>query len=133
MPSHDDANMLFLMASKDLSALNVFIDSSEISEEIFGFHAQQAVEKVLKAWIAARGWQYPYGHDITALLRVLEKHSENVAMHWDFAELNPFAVQFRYEAFVDLEEKPLDRNDILERVNSLFRHVEKLISNCHDA
>jgi len=30
------------------------------ADEIFGFHAQQAVEKGLKAWICLHGIEYPF-------------------------------------------------------------------------
>lgn len=43
------------MASKDLAALRGMIDASLFADEIFGFHAQQAVEKSLKAWITVAG------------------------------------------------------------------------------
>lgn len=33
----------------------------------FGFHAQQAIEKLLKALIAARGGKYPRIHDLEKL------------------------------------------------------------------
>ncbi len=39
------ARMLVRMARKDLSALKGMMDASVFDDEIFGFHAQQAVEK----------------------------------------------------------------------------------------
>jgi HEPN domain-containing protein len=40
-------------AQNDATAAREFADNSEISDEIIGFHAQQAVEKWLKAVMAA--------------------------------------------------------------------------------
>ncbi|NIR50348.1 HEPN domain-containing protein [candidate division KSB1 bacterium] len=37
--------------------------SKMFDDEIFGFHAQQAVEKVVKAWPNLLGIVYPRTHD----------------------------------------------------------------------
>lgn len=47
------------MAHKDFSALTDMLDNAVFADEIFGFHAQQAVEKALKAWLCAHGIAYP--------------------------------------------------------------------------
>jgi HEPN domain-containing protein len=49
------ARALLAMAEKDLKALQGMGDATTFADEIFGFHAQQSVEKTLKAWIAALG------------------------------------------------------------------------------
>ena len=46
------ARMLLDAAKRETDALRVMYRSDEISDEVFGFHVQQAVEKLLKAWIA---------------------------------------------------------------------------------
>jgi hypothetical protein len=42
--------------------------NAEISDEIVGFHAQQAVEKWLKAVLGSRGVEFEYTHDLRRLL-----------------------------------------------------------------
>ena len=49
----EQARQLLLMAAKDMKAMDLMINPESIDDEIFGFHAQQAVEKSLKAWITA--------------------------------------------------------------------------------
>jgi HEPN domain-containing protein len=44
----DQAEQL-LMATKDIKTMDLMILPESIDDEIFGFHAQQAVEKSLKA------------------------------------------------------------------------------------
>jgi len=65
----DHALQMLEMAKKDHQALAHMLDANEFPEEIFGFHAQQSIEKALKAWIASRGLEYPKTHDISAMLR----------------------------------------------------------------
>lgn len=40
------------MAEKDHTALQGMLDTQIFADEIFGFHAQQAAEKALKAWLS---------------------------------------------------------------------------------
>ena len=51
----EEAKEILKMAGKDLRALQIMLDPEPVDVEIFGFHAQQAVEKSLKAWITALG------------------------------------------------------------------------------
>lgn len=68
MSAIDHARTLHLMAAKDIKALRGMTDGETFDDEIFGFHAQQAVEKSLKAWIAAIGGTFPLTHDLRLLL-----------------------------------------------------------------
>ena len=58
------ARQMLAMANKDFSALQGMSDAAIFPEEIFGFHAQQAIEKALKSWLAARSISYPFKHDL---------------------------------------------------------------------
>jgi hypothetical protein len=55
----DHAQDLLLLAGKDFSALRGMLGNPLFADEIFGFHAQQAIEKSLKAWLAARSGEHP--------------------------------------------------------------------------
>jgi HEPN domain-containing protein len=59
------ASLLSDMANKDHLALSHMLDSASFSDEVSGFHAQQTIEKALKAWIAVRGLVYPKSHDVS--------------------------------------------------------------------
>ncbi len=58
------APILIEAAERDLSALRGMDDETVFAHEIFGFHAQQAADKLLKAWIATLGHTFPLTHDI---------------------------------------------------------------------
>lgn len=74
----DEAYILLLAARKDWRALSGMRDETIFADEIFGFHAQQAVEKTLKAWLALCGVAYPRTHDISLLLSVLRMQEQDV-------------------------------------------------------
>ncbi len=103
------------------------MDTDVFAEEIFGFHAQQAVERSLKAWLALLGRQYPATHDISALLEILGRSGLDVEPHWNLVEYNVYAVRLRYES-VDLSEEPLDRAATVRQVENLLGLVEKALA-----
>jgi HEPN domain-containing protein len=123
----NEARSLLLAARKDWQALGGMRDGTVFADEIFGFHAQQAVEKTLKAWLALSGVEYPRTHDISLLLSVLAMQGQNVEDDYDLLEFNPYAVQFRYEAFAEIGE-PLKRGKVIERVGALLCRVEDLLN-----
>jgi len=49
------------------------IDNPLFADEIFGFHARQAMEKALKAWLASLSRDFPLTHDSSWLLGLLEE------------------------------------------------------------
>ena len=54
------------------------LETRYFRQEIFGFHAQQAVEKALKAWVSFIGVEYPRIHDLEELLKLLEEHADPI-------------------------------------------------------
>ena len=49
------ARVLVEAAERDIAALRGMGDASVFADEIFGFHTQQAAEKLFKAWLALLG------------------------------------------------------------------------------
>jgi hypothetical protein len=63
----------------------------------FGFHAQQAVEKLLKALIAQLGELYPWTHHANDLTKILIRMGEVLpATPLQLSEFDPFATVWRY-------------------------------------
>lgn len=61
------------------------------------FHAQQCVEKIMKAVIAAKDADTPRSHDLTRLLRLaLGKCEDSAVLVHDMGWLSQFAVDARY-------------------------------------
>lgn len=128
MSERENAAALLAMAEKDLRALGGMSDAEVFAEEVFGFHAQQAAEKALKAWIAALGQEYPLTHNLATLITVLQGHGVEVEALWDLVEYNPFGVQFRYQALEE-EEPPLDREVAVGQLSQLLGRVARLLDD----
>jgi len=131
MSDIDHARALLKMAKGDLDALRGMAQPSLLgagffSDEVFGFHAQQAVEKILKAWLSSKGERYPRTHDLMALIDSLAETGEEVADLRELVDLNPFAVQYRYET-LDEEEEPVDRENLTRQVQRLFDKISAIV------
>lgn len=89
-----------------------------ISDEIVGFHAQQAVEKWLKAVLGSRGVEFEYTHDLRRL--IAEVTTVVGEFPFDSAEvvaLTEHAVPLRYDEILDSE--PIDREATLALVDDV--------------
>ena len=122
------ARVLLTSAERDISALRGMADVAVFADEIFGFHAQQAAEKLLKAWLALLGETYPTTHDLARLLAMLRERGVEATCFNELVEYTPFAVQFRY-APGDLSARPLDRDTAIERVEALLKEVRRQFDN----
>jgi HEPN domain-containing protein len=133
MSGVEHAREMLVLAQRDLKALQGMLDADIFADEIFGFHAQQAVEKALKAWLTLVGVEYPRTHDLEELLELLEEHAEPILeAFYDLVDLTDFAVQFRYRIFEDAEGR-LNRGAMIRQVNDLVVHVERLVREAETA
>lgn len=122
----DHARILVRAAENDLSATKGMLNAEIFVDDVFGFHIQQAVEKLLKAWIAARSEEYKPTHNLNVLISKLESMGEDMEVLWQLADLNDFAVEFRYEP-LDIGTNQLDRQDLIEKVQALYDRVLEVI------
>jgi predicted nucleotidyltransferase len=51
-------------AYRHIRAFHRLVDFDEIDQEMYGFHAQQAVENAIKAWLSAADLEYRSVHDL---------------------------------------------------------------------
>ena len=102
--------------------------SNGIPDEIFGFHVQQAAEKLLKAWIALLGECYPLTHNIETLLALLAEQDVATEPFRDLTVYTPYAVEFRY-AGVGSDAPAIDRTGGLGCVETLLERVERLLAD----
>ena len=122
------AGAMLRMANRDLTALRGMGDPSVFADEIFGFHAQQTVEKSLKAWMCALGLNYPFTHHINRLLVLLRDAGVDVETFWWTDEFTIFAHQARYEEGHIEPDAPLERDSVVARVAFLLARVEAAIA-----
>ena len=123
MSPRDMPRELVALAERDYQAALTLAHAEDPQQDAAGFHLQQSVEKSLKAWLALKGIDYPRTHDLSLLLGLLEDQSQDVGAFWPLLELNPFAVQFRYELpgedFPNFEQLARLAQQLLTSIQSL--------------
>ena len=122
MSDREHAEEILEAARRDLRALRAMHDVEAFPDEIFGFHAQQSVEKAFKAWLALLGKPFPKTHDLKRLIDLLRESGVSTDTMDSFVDLNAFAVQYRYETLYAAEE-PVDRAELAGNIESLIDQV----------
>jgi HEPN domain-containing protein len=122
MTSRDHARVLLEKAREDAVVVRKFADDRDIADAIVGFHAQQAVEKAMKAVLSAHARAYPWTHDLRHLIELLDEAGEPLpARLADARRLTPWAAELRYGDTIDDE---LDRSATVELVNAVIAWAE---------
>jgi len=95
---HDLAEQLLRRAVDDEAAARAMLPLETVTDAIVGFHAQQAVEKSLKAVLAARNVEFPFIHDIEGLADLCETAGVRLPDELDGVDrLTPYAAGLRYD------------------------------------
>jgi HEPN domain-containing protein len=94
----DLAEQLLRRASDDEAAARAMLPLEPVTDAIVGFHAQQAVEKSLKAVLAARNVEFPFIHDIGGLADLCEEAGASPPEELDGVDrLTSYAAGLRYD------------------------------------
>lgn len=94
---HDLAEELLARAADDEAALRALLNVQSVTDAIVGFHAQQAVEKALKSVLASRGVDFPFIHDLAALMELCDSAGVPVGQAiFEARRLTPYAARLRY-------------------------------------
>ena len=123
-PDIQQAKLLLGMADGDLGAVRAMRDRAEFTDEIFGFHVQQAAEKCFKAWIAMLGEEYPLTHNLGELMDVIRPRDAAVSQHAALKAFSAFAVNYRYAPLPE-DAGPMDRPAAIRQVDALMRRVRR--------
>jgi HEPN domain-containing protein len=91
---HTQAHILLIKAAEDETTLHV--DGNP--ESVLGFHAQQAVEKLIKALLSQRSVPFELTQNLGRLQTLLSGAGESLPeTPIPIGDLNDFAVTYRYD------------------------------------
>lgn len=97
MAEGDFARKLLDLAERDFRAMASLSRDPQVDDAVVGFHAQQAIEKALKAVLSGGRIAFRRTHDIAELLDLLTDASLPLPPGADrLDELTPYAVEYRY-------------------------------------
>lgn len=117
MSPAEDARLLLAIVQRHLRSLRIGLDPA-YPEEDWGFTAQQALEKLLKAWIVLADRQPPRAHDLEDLAALA-----GLSLDQALLALQVFAVETRYEE--GPFPLPAARADLLAALEALLRRCEQ--------
>ena len=94
------------------------------------FNAQQAAEKAIKAVLIALEVRFPYAHDLSELLRLVEQAGQALPEHIrQAARLSDYAVEARYPGFAE----PVSQEEYEEAVSitvSVLNWAQEIVQKC---
>ncbi|MDD5295517.1 MAG: HEPN domain-containing protein [Rhodocyclaceae bacterium] len=97
-PFIEEADRLIRLAERDYETFSILRAHPDAKLAPTCFHAQQSVEKALKAVLTARQVYFRYTHDLEALFKLLTNSGIIPPRDInDLRRLSPFAVEFRYD------------------------------------
>jgi len=93
----DLVRALIKRAESDLALVEMCLEK-EKSLDAACFHAQQAAEKYLKAYLTANGKEFPFVHNLEKLIQLCSESAPAfLTLKGMGQELTPYAVQARYD------------------------------------
>ena len=116
-------------AKQDLKAVEKWQADKDISDEIIGFHIQQAIEKSLKAVLLSHAIDFPRTHNLGLLIELCQ--SNKVSIPPEFLEVdkfNRFAVEWRYDLLPSTPKTPLNRKDAYDLAQRIWIWANSLIN-----
>ena len=125
-PHIEEAWRVLRLADRDIKVFEILMKEPEAHLSIVMFHAQQAVEKSLKAVLFSRQIEFRRTHNLTELAQLLRQEGVETPVADDLLErLNPFAVTFRYD---DLEIELMTPEDVVGPVVEVRKWAEAQVS-----
>jgi HEPN domain-containing protein len=130
MTSRDHALVLLRKATDDATAARKFANDAEIADAVVGFHAQQAVEKALKAVLSADERAYPWTHDLRFLVELLDEAGHSLPADFSAIDrLSPWATEFRYGDSIDEE---LNREAAVQLSDAVVKWAQAYVERTGD-
>ncbi len=117
-PPFSQARILLIKAAEDEAALR----ADSLSDSVLGFHAQQAVEKLMKALLTELSVSYERTHNLDKLYALLQAAGETLPnTPLVLSELEDFAVVYRYDLL--FQSSAPDKAELADTVRLIREHV----------
>jgi HEPN domain-containing protein len=124
----DLARVLLDRAAGDALAVERLAPDPEIPDHVVGFHAQQAVEKLIKAVLSHQGIGYGRTHDIGRLIGLVDLNNTPAPPEPQrLVGLTAWATGLRYGED-PVEPGRLDREAALEMISAVREWTRRVLS-----
>jgi len=100
MKRREQALLFLRKAAQDESLLDAVLECDSVSDEVIGFHCQQAAEKILKALLSDLGITFHKTHELGALMDSLARSGAPLPDEFENLDvLTPFGAVYRYDDY----------------------------------
>jgi len=125
-PPLEEAQRLLRLAQRDRETFDLLQPLPQASLAALGFLAQQSVEKSLKAVAVSRGLEVRRTHDLAALGEaIVADGGELPVTVEELRNLNPYAVEFRYD---DEMVPTTTRLELVSLLSAILLWAEQLVA-----
>jgi len=126
-PKPDEVKEWLLIAEDDLTSAQILLNHEPPSLRIACFLCQQAVEKMLKAFLVWKSEPFEKTHNINYILDLCKIYGLEIAFLRDKAEiLTSYAVEVRYPGD-DIEVTREETEDALSTADTVWKLINDLI------
>ena len=128
-----DVRQRLINANRELIALEWQIEG-DMPQEVTGFHAQQTLENILKAWISAFGGEYGNTHDLGSLMSTIRSNPQEneTPAGEELVWLTEYAVEYRYEGAQLVMDDPIELYLGIDRVVSAIEDRIKALTGVQE-
>jgi len=124
-PATPEAQALLRAADRDWKTVELLLQHPDAPVSSVGFHAQQYLEKTIKAVLVSNAVIFRRTHDLEELANLLERQGIDLPLPKDqLRRLNPFAVIIRYQG---IETTLVDSNTVAKMIKRAQTWVERQI------
>jgi HEPN domain-containing protein len=121
----DQALRFLRLAERDYKAFLILKNEKEVGSSIIYFHAQQAIEKFLKAVLISKKIDPKKTHDLNELAYLLQRHNLVLPVSIEkLSTLTPYAVIFRYD---DMEIETISREEAEAMIKTVQQWAESMV------
>lgn len=122
--NNNNIEKLILKAEIDLKTIDNLRGLPDSPPESICFHAQQAVEKYLKAYLQHLDIKYNPTHDLDYLVKLIRDRDPSFDKYRDIGELlTPYAVSIRYENDDDTYTR-----EEAEHASALAKEIKEIVT-----
>ena len=119
------AKIFLKKAKEDQILVEEVINSERVSDEIIGYHCQQATEKLLKAVLTISEAKFRGTHNLTTLMDYAQDAGFPVPKELSILRmLTIYGTELRYDDVTI--DKPFDRKNTLAQIKKLHTWAEEL-------
>jgi len=124
----ETAEMLLKKARIDMGTIKEMMNSPDFYNSILGFHAQQAIEKAIKAVMVFKEIKLVRTHNLDELVEICKEASIEVpGISTSLDRITLYAVEERYIEIVS-EDDVLNRKQLYADVTKIINWAEGIIS-----